>query len=236
MASTKELARAANATYAMSKVGRKADRIANAQAKAPEGYEIQFADRNMIHMLQGDNHIIAHRGTDVGSKGILTDLRADARIMFGTTKSSKLHKRRTRKTAAIVKSIKEQNPEASIFLTGHSLGGESAIHALHTSKIVRDGVERLETFNAGSSPLGTDLVPKKGSKKHKTMTSKSIHHLIRGDGISENGEYAGQTKIYKNKTRQTVTAKVIAAISPLAGRLTDRLAETLSAHSLKHFL
>jgi len=241
-----ELARASQTTYSMSKTGNRADRLKHAQDNTPNNYTVmpEHTDRMITTMKHNtDNHyIVAHRGTDLHGSQSKKDLEADFHILTGNTEDDATHKRRTTKTARIVKALKGKG---DIYLTGHSLGGSTAHHAMVHSKVVRDGVKQVDTFNTGSSPFQTKE-HKSNSKAYKDIHSKTTHHHIEGDEISSNVKsgYIGKHKTYKSNKKPTIaqhifnTVKPIIEMSPLGklgSFLGEKLSTTLSAHSLKHF-
>ena len=191
------------------------------------------------------HHIVAHRGTDIHSDTASKQLKADFNIALGNKNSDKLHKERTKKTEEIVRKIKETNPDHTIHLTAHSLGGSTAQHAMSKSKFVRDNVKSLDTFNSGSSLFGgRGLSP--NSKAYKDIAGKSTHHHIRGDVISENVDknMIGRVIKYQNKRKPSVAEHIFKLAKPLLqksalGRgvafVGDKILSTLSSHSLKNF-
>jgi hypothetical protein len=194
-----------------------------------------------------DNHyIVAHRGTDLHSDQKTKQIKADLGILLGNRDQNKLHKQRTKETERIVKSIKETDPEHKVYLTGHSLGGSTAHHAMVKSPYVRENVTELHTFNAGSSPLQSKgLSPK--NKAYSVIERKSTHHTIQGDAIagSVKSNLIGTHKTYKNKQKPTVAQMVLNLSAPLLkssplGALAhfgaSKIADTLSAHSLNNFI
>lgn len=194
------------------------------------------------------HYIIAHRGTFIGSTTATKQLKADAAILFGNKSHDKIHKNRVMETEKIVSKIKETDPEHTIHLTGHSLGGSTAQQAMIKSQIVRDGVKSVDTFNAGTSPLQSKGLAK-SNKAYKIIADKSTHHSIQGDEISKNikSNMIGTIKTYKRPPNQLANvgrtilrlAKPHLEKSPL-GKLAhfvgNKLINTLSAHSITNFL
>lgn len=231
----KSLARASEASYS--------------QDKEPPDYERQHhlstADISVYKHKIHPHHLIAHRGTDAHSDTISKQLKADLNIAVGNKSGDKLHKDRVKQTEDIVKKIKDTNPNHTIHLTGHSLGGSTAQHAVVKSKIVRDNVSSVDTFNAGSSIVGgKPLSPT--SKAYKDIASKSTHHHILGDQISENVDTAmiGRIKKYDNKQKPSIAQHILKMAKPILkksflGRgitmLGGSVLGTMSSHSLKNF-
>jgi len=230
----KDLARASEASYSQ---------------EAPEGYErhndLSTADISVYKHKVNPHHIIAHRGTDVHSNTISKQLKADLNIGVGNKSGDKLHKDRAKQTEDIVKSIKESNPDHTIHLTGHSLGGSTVQHALVKSKIVRDNVKTVDTFNAGSSIIGGKPLASK-SQAYKDIAAKSTHHHILGDKISENVGSAmiGRVKKYNVKTKPSIAQHILKFAKPILqksaiGRAISMggstVLGTVQSHSLKNF-
>jgi hypothetical protein len=231
----KSLARASEASYS--------------QDKEPPNYERQHdlstADISVYKHKKDPHHIIAHRGTDAHSDTISKQLKADLNIAVGNKNGDKLHKDRTKQTEDIVKKIKDTNPNHTIHLTGHSLGSSTAQHSMVKSKIVRDNVNSVDTFNAGSSIIGGKGLSTK-SKAYKDIASKSTHHTISGDLISENADKAmiGRVIKYENKQKPTIAQHILKMATPilrksLLGRgismLGGSVLGTMSSHSMKNF-
>jgi len=234
MPTTQELAKASQATYTN---------------KTPEGYSrVDELSSNDIHTYKHNtenHHIIAHRGTDLHADTAKRDLKTDLKILIGQGSHTKVFKDRAKETENIVKKLKEQDPETKIHVTGHSLGGTTAQHALVKSKVVRDNVESLDTFNAGTSPL-----QKKGLAKsnpaYKEIASKATHHRIGGDDISGSAKTTliGSHKTYKTNAKPTIARGVLDYLKPklektAAGKIAhfaaDRILNTLQSHSLSNF-
>jgi hypothetical protein len=235
--------------------------LASASASAydqssPQNYErVSDLSSPDISTYRRDNaFIVAHRGTDFKKATDITkhltrkQLKADSAILFGNRAQNELHKKRTKETERIVASIKSQHPDSTIHVTGHSLGGSTAMHSLIKSKVVRDNVDALHTFNAGSSPF-----QQKGmsptNKAYKTIEAKSTHHSIQGDEISRSigDSLIGKKVVYSpGKKKHTITTTVLDLasrylkthnnpLSKLAHFAVGKLSNTLSAHSLDNF-
>jgi len=220
--------------------------------KAPDNYsrvnELSSPEISTYKHNVNPFYIISHRGTDVGSTNIKKELKADAAILFGDKKHDKLHKNRMIETENIVKKIKEKDPNHSIHLTGHSLGGSTVQHAMIKSDIVRENVKSVDTFNAGSSPLQLKTPLAKTNKKYKIIAEKSTHHHIKGDEISKNiqSNMIGKIKTYKRPENKLadVGKSILKLAKPhleksglgkLAHFAGNKLISTLSSHSITNF-
>lgn len=233
--STKDLALANEASYG---------------TDAPPDYsrleELSSPDISVYKHNVNPHTIVAHRGTDIGATKASKQIKADVAILFGNKSHDKLHKDRVKQTEMIVNKLKEANPEHKIYLTGHSLGGSTAHHAMVKSEAVRKNVEQLHTFNAGSSPLQGKEISKK-NKAYKMVAEKSTHHAVQGDAISGSvkSNLIGKQITYKAPTEKASVGRTILRLakphlekSPL-GRLVhfgaEKLLDTLSSHSLSNF-
>jgi len=246
--SLQDLAQANEASYSMTRTGKKQDRLEHAQSVAPEGYTIipQHTDRMISTFKHNDfdTYIISHRGTDIGGSQTKKDLVSDWNIITGNQDSDTIHNRRTRKTETIIKELMNTNSTPiDIFLTGHSLGGSTAHHAMVSSKIVRENVKELHTFNAGSSPFQSQKLDPK-SPEYKIIKNKSTHHHIKGDVISDNTKksYIGTHKTYSSKKKVPVHKKVVRVLRPLllggfgvAWNIKDNIESRLQNHSIGNF-
>jgi hypothetical protein len=217
---------------------------------APDGYsrvdEYSSPDISTYKHNENPHYIVSHRGTDMSAKKKNKQIVADLNILVGNRNQDKLHKERARRTEDIVKGIKEKDPSHDIFMTGHSLGGSTAHHAMIKSATVRDNVKELHTFNAGSSPLQAKGLAK-SNKAYKTIADKSTHHAIQGDAISESirSNLIGTHKIYKKPPKKASVGRTIltlakphlekSALGKLVHFGASRLLDTFESHSLKNF-
>lgn len=190
-------------------------------------------------------YIIAHRGTDLANKNSASkDVRADLNIALGNKEADALHKRRTKQTEAIIKGIRKESPKGDIYLTGHSLGGSVSSHAMATSKMVRDNVKELHTFNSGSSAL--QKPPVVSQEVRDELMKKSTHHHIRGDLISQHvkDNLIGKHKEYESKKKPSIADHILKLATPLLKRTfigkafgygAKKVLDTLRAHSISNF-
>lgn len=228
------LARAAEASYSTNQSPPDYDRIADLSSPDIAIYK---------HKTLG-NFIIAHRGTDFSSPTIGRQLKADFKVLIGDKKNDSLHKARSKKTEDIIRKIRATDPEAEIFLTGHSLGATAQSAMLRP--FVRDNVKSLNLFNPASSPLGGRELSS-GGKAFSEIARKSTNHIIRGDLISENASNTliGRVIKYNSKKKPTIAGELFKLAKPLldASKLgkVATLAGTgaldvMEAHSLKNFI
>jgi hypothetical protein len=211
-------------------------------------YELSTPDISTYKHKVEPHYLISHRGTDLADKKTIgKDLKQDLRILVGDKSNSKFLNDRTKQTEKIVNSIKDKDKNSMIHLTGHSLGGHSAQQAMIDSKVVRDNVSSLDTFNAGSSPFKVGKPLDKKDPVYKQIARKSTHHVISGDGISAGvkDNMIGKVNTYKSKVKPSISQKVLDFVKPLTeksklGKLAHlgatRLLETLQSHSLKNFI
>ena len=233
---TKILAKSAEASYSQSRV------------PTPDYVRqdhLSSADISVYKHKVQPHTIISHRGTDVGSNSIAKQLQADFNIAIGNKSVDKLHNERTKKTEAIMRRIKQDNPDHSIHLASHSLGGSSQQQAMIKSAYVRDNAKSSDTFNAGSSLLGGKGLSAK-NPAYADIAKKQINHSVYGDAISENVDNSmiGKVKRYDNKRDKSIGQQVLKFAQPylqksMLGRTVSLLGKgalgTQSSHSLRNF-
>lgn len=207
--------------------------------------ELSSAEISTFRHLTKPHYIISHRGTSFEDAGSARkDVRADLNIALGNKEADALHKRRTKKTEAIIKKIKTKEPTHDIFLTGHSLGGSTSSHAMASSPIVRENVKAHHTFNSGSSALQSK--PNVTPDVKTLLMEKSTHHRVKGDEISSHvaSNLIGKVKTYESRRKPTVAQHLLKMATPLlkrtfAGRVVaygaKKALDTLTSHSLEHF-
>lgn len=190
-------------------------------------------------------YIIAHKGTDLANKNSASrDVRADLNIALGNRDADALHKRRTKQTEAIIKGIRKESPKGDIYLTAHSLGGSTASYAMAKSKMVRDNVKELHTFNSGSSAL--QKPPDVSPEVRDELMKKSTHHHIRGDLISQHvkDNLIGKYKEYESKKKPSIADHILKLATPLLKRTfvgkafgygAKKVLDTLRSHSISNF-
>jgi len=227
---SKTLARAAEASY-------------NTKTAPPQYTRVTALSTPDIGVYnKGKIYIIAHRGTDIFSPTAGKQVAADLKIAVGSQSADSIFKSRAKITEAIIKKLPE---DAEVYLSGHSLAGETAQYAMIASPITRDRVIRFESFNSASSPVGiagSSVTP----EIRALIASKSIHSRVKGDDISINisKNMIGKIKTFENKQKPSISKSLLDLARPILqnsalGRLGafagDKLVNTLSSHSLTNF-
>jgi hypothetical protein len=228
------LALASEATYSMLGSKNKTERLMNANnAMMGTGFTaIDSKSNRDILFLENDDKkeiIIAHRGTDITGFKTSPDLKSDFLISIGQEEQGKDFRKRTSRTKNLVKEIPA---DYKVYLTGHSYGGSSVNETLKGSKLVRDRVDNVATFNSGFSPFSKKGVGKDTEEKLK---NKVIHYRVDGDIVSESirvNKPFGKIKEYKAK--QSVLNKIGKKIpSPLQPIFQTQ--DLLNRHKITNF-
>lgn len=166
--------------------------------------------------------VIAHRGTVVTHP---EDIVSDASLSVGAD-SKGLEKRRKR-----TEKLFKQTPEDyDIHMTGHSLGGHTAVDSALRSKHVRNRVKGIHTFNGAFAPFN-----KVGKKKIKDLDDKVVHHRINGDLVSSVHKISpsiGAVKTYKPKEKNKYKYKYV----PKHLQKTFNNLDQLNLHTISNFV
>ena len=228
------LAKSAEATYAMLGSKNKTERLIEVQnIMMGSGFQPvdSLSNRDILYLKNDDKKavIIAHRGTDVSGFKTAPDLKSDFMISIGQEEQGKQFTKRTNRTKNLVKEIPD---DYKFYLSGHSYGGSSVNETLKGSKLVRDRVDGVGTFNAGFSPFSKQGVGKDTQDKLK---NKVVHYRINNDVVSESvnvNKPFGRVKEFKAK--QSVLNNIGKAIpSPLQSIFQTR--ELLNSHKIENF-
>lgn len=118
------------------------------------GYDLHTEAGNLIsdvimvsRRVEDEVHaIIVHRGTDAANANALSDLQSYEGIL--TNKTSELSRKRTTMTERFIMKL---NPDY-IDVTGHSLGGWTAMLAIANSRLVQSKLRYAVLFNPGYVP------------------------------------------------------------------------------------
>ena len=183
--------------------------------------EPDMSDRSISTLYEPETNTyhIAHKGTQFGSSTGNADGQAD--LQFALLGYNSHHVRdRTEQTEEILDKIDRRDPDATVTLQGHSLGGHTAAYAMANSDRVLKRVSSLDTFNTAAHPsyaVGLN-VP---FHKQRILHEKTTHHRMTGDVVSK-GHLVnlpfGTVKTYKHPTDL---------------KLVDR---ALDAHHIDHFI
>lgn len=179
----------------------------------PEGWQMdnELSNENRSVFHRDGKAVVAYRGTDLsGKKNEWKDLGTDALITLGLGDlSSSL--RNAKKTAY---RAQEKYGKENVTLTGHSLGGSSALYA-HT----KTGLE-THAFNPGVSPLDV---------KRSEKAFSGVGNLL---------PMFKKLKYGKNAHSYVIKHDLISSFSPeLKGVQTHTVTQThKNPHSLTNFL
>lgn len=240
----KNYAKLSEATYTIGDKGvSREDRVASANKQiAGTGFAVvddkKYSNPNMTTYKNeetGEVHV-AHRGTHIGGRKGLKDVRNDIAFGLGLTKVDPRFKRRTKATERVIKDLQP----AKFSLSGHSLGGGTVQHAIANSKKVRDNLTEAHTFNAAANPiLNADLQVSKKAKKD--LDDKVIHHRIKGDVVSAGFNQSvpfGKVKKYSvphDEKRGKGLVNKIVRKNPLLNTVKQLTSKALHAHHIDHF-
>ena len=229
------IAKASKATYAMLGSKNKTERINDAD-DILEGTGFKtisvLSNRDVVYFRNDDTKqiIIAHRGTDVSGFKTTKDLGSDFLIAVGQEQQGEEFKKRNNRTKKLFKDIPD---DYSVFLTGHSYGGSSINESLKSSKLIRDRVDGVSTFNAGFSPFSKKGVGKTTADK---LDNKVIHYRTDDDVVSSsirvNKPFG---KIVEYKAKEDVINKIGKAI-PLPLQLIFKTRSQINTHKLDNFI
>ena len=213
------LAKASLATYSMLGSKSKTERVENAD-EIMEGTGFKVVDslsgRDVLYLANDDDKqvIIAHRGTDITGYKTAPDLKSDFLIAMGMEKQGEEFIKRKNKTKALIKNIPD---DYSVFLSGHSYGGSSINESLKGSKLIRDRVDTVATFNSGFSPFSKQGVGKTTARK---LDDKVTHYRTDEDVVSSSiriNKPFGKIVEYKPKINVMMEAgrKIPSALQPI---------------------
>jgi len=183
----------------------------------------------------GELHV-AHRGTSVGGRRGLKDIRNDIAFGLGLTKLDPRFRRRTKNTERVIKDLAPQK----LTMSGHSLGGGSVQYAIANSKKIRKNLDEAHTFNSAANPiLNNDLQVSKKDKKE--LDEKVTHHRVRGDVVSAGFNQSvpfGTVKKYSVKHDEESGKGLVDKIvkkNPLLSKVKQLTSKALHAHKIEHF-
>ena len=190
------------------------------------------------HKNDAKNVVISHRGTAVGGKKGFTDLINDISFSAGFTPGYKKRFNQRKRTSERV--IRDLKP-TSLHVSGHSLGGATANHSVSKSKLIRDNLTSLNTFNAATHPVLNKELRISKTEKAK-LKGKVTHHRIENDSVSLGARvrspFGGTVKTRKNPNPPKKTKgflKKTIGKAPVV-RALKATKESIDAHSLDNFI
>ena len=163
--------------------------------------EFSSNEIGVFYNADKNNHVIIHKGTQLTSQTMATDIQSDFDLTMSGIGAKKQFLKRRDDTVEIIRSIKEINPSTSIELGGESLGGATSSYAFSylddkEGKYLHDNIDSLTTLNPAFPPKY--LLPKKIDSvlfdlyKHVDKDTKKkieqkpiIHHRIKTDIVSK---------------------------------------------------
>jgi len=237
-------AKLSESTYIMGEKGKsRAERIASVNKQVQgTGFKLvddkKYSNPNMTTYRNdktGELHV-AHRGTSVGGRKGLKDIRNDIAFGLGLTKLDPRFSRRTKATERVIKDLAPEK----LTMSGHSLGGGTVQYAIANSKKIRKNLSEAHTFNSAANPiLNNDLQVSKKDKKE--LEDKVTHHRVKGDVVSIGFNQSvpfGTVKKYSVKhdeTRGKGLLNKIVKKNPLLSKVKQLTSKALHAHHIDHF-
>jgi hypothetical protein len=131
----------------------------------------ELSDTRSLVLHDGENTILAFRGTDPFGYDTRADLAADFNILLGANRDNMdnnlLHPERFQHAEDKFNAVEEKYGKDKLMLSGHSMGGGISDYLGR-----KHGVDAV-VFNAGESPIGvvaglTDEIPKQQTRFYTT--------------------------------------------------------------------
>ena len=239
----KDYANMATGTYRIGDKGDRDQRVADTNALVKNtGFVVvddkKYTNNNMTTYKNeetGELHV-SHRGTHVGGRRGLKDIRNDIAFGLGLTKLDPRFKRRTKATERVIKDLQPEK----FTMSGHSLGAGSLQYSIANSKKIRKNLHSAHTFNGASNPvLNADL--QVSAKDKKELEDKVTHHRIKGDVVSAGFNVSvpfGKVKKYSvphdEKRGKSLVDKIVKK-NPLLSKVKQLTSKALHAHHIDNF-
>jgi len=239
----KDYALMATGTYRIGDKGDRDQRVADTNALVKNtGFVVvddkKYTNNNMTTYKNeetGELHV-SHRGTHVGGRRGLKDIRNDIAFGLGLTKLDPRFKRRTKATERVIKDLQPEK----FTMSGHSLGAGSLQYSIANSKKIRKNLHSAHTFNGASNPvLNADL--QVSAKDKKELEDKVTHHRIKGDVVSAGFNVSvpfGKVKKYSvphdEKRGKSLVDKIVKK-NPLLSKVKQLTSKALHAHHIDNF-
>lgn len=142
---------------------------------------------------------IIHRGTAVGSKGGVRDIKADIAFARGQAGSNK---KRFQDRMDFTEFIMKDSGASKIHLGGHSLGGGTGAYALANNKYIRDNITSASFYNQAANPLfknKSNLTKEDREMLNQKVTNNRIGGDVVSAGLRSRNEF-GRVKKYDAKS------------------------------------
>jgi len=240
----KNYAKLSEGTYTMGDKGvSREDRVASVNKQIEgTGFKVvddkKYSNPNMTTYKNeetGELHV-SHRGTHVGGRRGLKDIRTDIAFGLGLTKVDPRFKRRTKNTERVIKDLAPEK----FTMSSHSLGGATMQYAIANSRKIRQNLDEAHSFNSAANPvLNADLQVSKKDKKQ--LDDKVTHHRIKGDVVSAGFNVSvpfGKVKKYSvphdEERGKSLVNKIVKKNSVLS-KVSQLTSKALHAHHIDHF-
>ena len=243
--SVKHLGLLTSGSYIMGSKDAKAKRVKDTQKSISNTDYIvnhKYSDSGITvyqHKNDPKHLVISHRGTNVGGKKGMKDVANDLSLSMGLKAGHK--KRFNQRKRTTEKAIRDLGGVGGqVHITGHSLGGGTANYAVAQSKLIRDNLTSLNTFNTAAHPtFNGDL--KISTAERRKLRGKVVHHRKENDAVSMGLKtyipLGGVVKTTKtapdDKAGRGMVSKIINK-HPLV-KLGSLGSASLNAHSMKHY-
>jgi len=239
----KAYAMMAEGTYRIGDKGDRDERVADTNTLVKNtGFAVvddkKYTNNNMTTYKNeetGEIHV-SHRGTHVGGRRGLKDIRNDIAFGLGLTKLDPRFKRRTKATERVIKDLAPQK----LTMSGHSLGGGTVQYAIANSKKIRKNLHSAHTFNAAANPILNNDLQVSGKDK-KELEEKVTHHRVKGDVVSAGFNLSvpfGKVKKYSvphdEKRGKSLVDKIVKK-NPLLSKVKQLTSKALHSHHIDHF-
>jgi len=202
---SEDQAKMAEATYSMNTTKSKAQRLADAQEVAPDGYHIHEKSTSNVSLFlnpETKKATIAHRGTALNERSRNKDVSSDLLYGMGLTAHSKQLSKRVKDSEKLLAHVPD---DYELNMSGHSLGGASMLHTLEKSHKVRDRVNKAHGFNPLLNPFESKVHRKRHESKKDAeakLNDQITIHRATGDIASMREHQYGKVVKHKVKAKK----------------------------------
>jgi hypothetical protein len=174
-------------------------------------------------------------GGKKGMKDVANDLSLSMGLKAGHKKRFNQRKRTTEKAIRDLGGVGGQ-----VHITGHSLGGGTANYAVAQSKLIRDNLTSLNTFNTAAHPVFNSDLKISTADKLK-LKGRVVHHRKENDAVSFGlktyvplgGVVKTTNVVHDDKKGKSMVSKIVNK-HPLV-KLGSMGSTSLNAHSMAHY-